>query len=113
MHAEVNRHTRMRDPEVPEKRAILLRFFSKAFPEPKYKRARVPTDFTPYDHGLEIFRDGKKVHVVYISSDTMNDRHPTPKELKELLGSMNIAKQITQAETFRIDHAALGTGRAR
>ena len=55
MHAEVNRHTRMRDAEVAEKRAILSRFFSKAFPEPKYKRARVPTDFTPYDHGLEIF----------------------------------------------------------
>ncbi len=92
-----------------EKREVLARFFSIEFPEPEYTQTPTPPEFTRDDHGLEIFRDGKKMYTVSISSAMLADRHPTPEELKELLRTREIAKQITQAETFMIDHAALGT----
>jgi hypothetical protein len=101
------------DPTVAEKKEILVRFFSTSFPEPEYAQAPLATRLSRYPHGLEIFRDGKKVHTVYIDSEMMNDRHPTPKELAESLATMDIAKQITQTDTFKLDHKSLGTGSVR
>ncbi len=97
------------DNHAMEKREVLARFFSIAFPEPEYTQAPMGQECTRDDHGLEIFRDGKKAYAVYISPAILADPHPTPEKLKELLGTREIAKQITQAATFRIDHEALGT----
>ncbi len=91
-----------------EKSEVLAQFFSIAFPEPEYTQAPVTQEFTRDENGIEIFRDGKKEYTVYINSAMLADRHPTPEKLKELLGTREIAKQITEAKTFRIDHAALG-----
>ncbi len=92
-----------------ERSEILARFFSLAFPEPEYTQTPMAFEYPRDDHGIEIFRDGKKEHTVYISSAVLADRHPTSEKLKELLETRRIAKQITEAKAFRIDHAALGT----
>ena len=97
------------DHSVLEKREVLARFFSIAFPEPEYTQAPLVQEFAHDDRGPEIILDGKKEYTVYVSSAMLADRNPTPEMLKELLGTKEIAKQIRNAKTFRIDHAALGT----